>query len=441
MVHGTKTEETFMTIKTNLGSVLRTTAVVLLLASGSALAQSPIKIGHLADYSGGTSDVGTPFGQGVADAFAWVNKNGGINGTKVDVDTVDYGYQVPRAIAQYKKWSGSDKVSAIIGWGTADTEALTGFLTQDQIPDISGSYAAALADPTGASGKAKAAPYNFFYGPTYSDALRAELTWAADDWKAKGKPGKPKFVHMGANHPYPNAPKEAGEAMAKELGFDVLPPLVFALAPGDYSAQCLSLKSSGANYAYLGNTAASNISVMKACKAAGVDVQFLSNVWGMDESAAKTAGDAADGVIFPLRTAIGWGGNAPGMKTVVEISNISDLTGKVYRPVHYIAGVCTALYMKEAIEWATKNGGATGENVKKGFYQKKDWVPAGLEGVCNPSTWTDKDHRGTMTVNLYRSKVSGATDGDLNDLMAKGTVKLEKVKTVELPRKNDWLGW
>ena len=25
-----------------------------------------------------------------------------------------------------------------------------------------------------------------------------------------------------------------------------------------------------------------------------------------------------------------------------------------------------------------KNGGAVGENVKKGFYQKKDWVPAGI---------------------------------------------------------------
>ncbi|MGN6117535.1 MAG: ABC transporter substrate-binding protein, partial [Nitrobacter sp.] len=348
---------------------------------------------------------------------------------------------VPRAIALYKKWSGSDKVSAIMGWGTADTEALTGFLAQDKIPDISGSYAAALTDPTGGSGKAKPAPYNFFYGPSYSDALRAELTWAAEDWKAKGKPGKPKFVHMGANHPYPNAPKAAGEALAKELGFDVLPPLVFALSPGDYSAQCLSLKSSGANYAYLGNTAASNISVMKACKTAGVDVQFLSNVWGMDENAAKAAGDAADGVVFPLRTAVGWGGNAPGMKTVMEISKMSDPTGKVYRPVHYIAAVCSALYMKEAIEWAAKNGGVNGENVAKGFYQKKDWVPAGMEGVCNPSTWTDKDHRPTTTVDLYRAKISGSTEGDLNDLMAKGTIKLEKVKTINLPRKAEWLGW
>lgn len=426
-----------MTMKSLLG----TASLALLLAGTTIPAQAQIALGHLADYSGGTSDVGTPYGQGVADTYAWINKNGGIGGKQVNIDTVDYGYQVPRAIALYKKWSGSDKVAAILGWGTADTEALTGFLANDKIPDISGSYAAALTDPTGAGGKAKPAPYNFFYGPSYSDALRAELTWAADDWKAKGKSGKPKFVHMGANHPYPNAPKAAGEALAAELGFEVLPPLVFALAPGDYSAQCLSLKSAGANYAYLGNTAASNISVMKACKAAGIDVQFMSNVWGMDENAAKTAGDAADGVIFPLRTAVSWNGDAPGMKTVMEISKISDPSGTIYRPVHYIAGVCTALYMKEALDWAAKNGGATGENVAKGFYQKADWVPAGMDGVCNPSTWTEKDHRPTTKVDLYRSKVSGATDGDLNDLMKKGTIKLEKVTTVNLPRKPEWFGW
>ena len=248
-----------MTIK----SLLTTASLALLLGTASVSAQAQIAIGHLEDLSGGTSDVGTPYGQAVADTFAWVNKNGGVAGKQLNVDSNDYGYQVPRAIALYKKWSAPDnKVAAIMGWGTADTEALTGFLAQDKIPDVSGSYAAALTDPEGTSGKAKPAPYNFFYGPSYSDALRAMLMWAADDWKAKGKPGKPKFVHMGANHPYPNAPKAAGEALAAELGFEVLPPLVFALTPGDYSAQCLSLKSSGANYAYLGNTAASNISVM-----------------------------------------------------------------------------------------------------------------------------------------------------------------------------------
>ena len=427
-----------MKMKTWLGSV----SLALLVAGSAMAADDKISVGHLTDYSGPTSDVGQPYGQAEADVFAWVNKNGGVAGKQVALDTNDYGYQVPRAIALYKKWSAADsKVAAILGWGTADTEALTGFLAQDKIPDMSASYAAALTDPEGTSGKAKPAPYNLFYGPSYSDALRAMLIWAAEDWKAKGKTGKPKYAHMGGNHPYPNAPKAAGEALAAELGFEVLPPIVFALTPGDYSAQCLSLKSAGVNYAYLGNTAASNISVIKACKTAGVDVQFLGNVWGMDENGAKTAGEAANGVVFPLRTAVSWGGNAPGMKTVMEISKMSDPTGKVYRPVHYIAGVCTALYMREALDWAVKNGGATGENVIKAFHQKKDWVPAGMEGVCNASTWTEKDHRGTLKVDLYRMNVSGSTDGDLNDLMAKGTIKLEKIKTVDLPRKPEWLGW
>ncbi|WP_298952107.1 ABC transporter substrate-binding protein [uncultured Methylobacterium sp.] len=413
-------------------------ALALSLPAGAA----EIPIGHLADQSGATSDVGVPYAQGVADALAWVNSKGGIGGEKMNVESVDYGYQVPRAVAQYKKWTGGrDKVAAIQGWGTADTEALSGFVTKDEVPYISGSYAAQVSDPTGASGKAKAAPYNFFYGPSYSDALRAMLIWAADDWKAKGKTGKPKYVHMGGNHPYPNSPKEAGEAMAKDLGFEVLPAIVFALAPGDYSAQCLTAKNAGANYAYMGNTGGSNISLLKSCKAVGTDIQFMGNVWGMDENAAKAAGAAADGVVFPVRTAAVTGGSAPGLATAAEISKISDPSGNAYRPVHYLTGICAALYMTEAIGWAKGNGGIAGPNVRKGFYQKKDWVPAGMEGVCVPSTWTEKDHRGMMSVNIYRARVTGPTDAPIADLMKAGTVKLEPVKTVELPRKPEWFGW
>ena len=46
-----------------------------------------------------------------------------------------------------------------------------------------------------------------------------------------------------------------------------------------------------------------------------------------------------------------------------------------------------------------------------------------------------------MKVDLYRSKVTGSTDGDINDVMKKGAIKLEKVKTIELPRKAELLGW
>ena len=414
-----------------------------LAAASPALAADPINIGHLADYSGGTSDVGTPYGQGVQDAIAYINAHGGVNGRKINSDFNEYGYQVPRALAAFKKWVGSDKVVAIQGWGTADTEALVAMVTKEQIPYFSGSYSASLTDPKGKVNEKseRAAPFNFFYGPSYSDAARAMVQWAADDWKAKGKEGKPKWVHMGANHPYPNSPKAAAEAYAKDLGFEVLDPITFALTPGDYTPQCLTLKQSGANYAYLGNTAGSNISVLKACKTAGVDVQFLGNVWGMDENAAKAAGEAANGVVFPVRTAATWSGDAAGLKTMRDISKVSDPSGAAYRPVHYLAAICTTFYMKEAMEWAEKNGGTTGVKIRDGMYQKPNWVPVGLEEVCVPSTWTPTDHRPTTRVDLYRAHVNGPTDAPVAELVKNGTIKLEKVKTVELPRKTELQGW
>src|ERR1700721_2726369 len=103
-------QEMPMTMK----SLLRTVSLASLLGSGPVAALAQIAIGHLADYSGGTSDVGSPYGQGVADTFAWVNKNGGVGGKQLNVDTNDYGYQVPRPIALYKKWSGADTVAAIM---------------------------------------------------------------------------------------------------------------------------------------------------------------------------------------------------------------------------------------------------------------------------------------------------------------------------------------
>ncbi|MDF4804223.1 branched-chain amino acid ABC transporter substrate-binding protein, partial [Vibrio parahaemolyticus] len=96
---------------------------------------------------------------------------------------------------------------------------------------------------------------------------------------------------------------------------------------------------------------------------------------------------------------------------------------------HYIRGVCSAFYMKEAMEWAKDNGGITGENIKKGMYVHKNWVPKGLEGVCIPANWQPEDHRGTTTVNVFMGNNKG------------GAVDVKKVSQVTLSRRDDWLGY
>ncbi len=399
------------------------------LAVGLALAgaaQAQIPVGHIAAYTGPTSDVGQPYGQGIEDALRYINANGGINGKTIEFETVDYSYNAPQAIATYKRWLSGMKPVAIQGWGTADTEALAQFVAKDKVFFMSASYSGHLTDPTGKSEYTKApAPYNFFYGPSYTDGCRGMVQFAMEDWKEKGAEGTPKFVYMGDNHPYPNAPKPACEAYAEELGFELLPAITYSLKPGDFKAQCLSLKDSGAHYAMLGNTSGSNISLVQSCNTVGVDVQFLSNVWGWDELAEAAASGAGDGIAWVVG-ADGWNSDDPGMATVREVSKVSDPSGSKARPLHYMRAVCGAFLMRDAMKMVDDGGQEmTGENIKNAMETMTDYVPADLEGVCLPSTWTPEDHRASNQVLVYQSKGG----------------EFEHVYTATIERKPEWLGW
>lgn len=398
-------------------------------ASSGVLAADKIPVGHLSAFTGPTSDVGVPYGNGVDDAVAYINANGGINGKEIDMPSEDYAYEIPRSVSHYKRWQSSLKPVVIQGWGTSDTEALTPFVTKDGVVFFSASYSGHLTDPTGEAPRSKTGtPYNFFVGATYSDACRAQASWAYEDWKSKGKEGKPKWVHMGANHPYPNAPKEACTAWAEDLGFDVQPAIVYPLAPADFKSQCLAIKDSGINYAYMGNTAASNVALIKSCKTVGADVQFVTNYWGFDEPSAEATGADGNGVVVPAMAS--WTTDAPGMTTVREVSKMSDPSGEKARALPYIRGVCSSFVMRDAMLLAEKNSGEiTSKSIKDALETMTEHVPAELEGVCPPVTWTPKDHRATTQVTMYRNNWNN------------GDQKFELLAVEQLPRGEDFLGW
>lgn len=414
--------------------------VVLLTASALAgKASDTINVGQLVAETGATSQVARVYGQGVSDAFGYINAHGGVDGSTINLETLDYGYEATRAIEIYKRWLANLKPVAIMGWGTADTEALVDRVSKDAVVFMSGSSSGHLTDPTGHSPWAeKAAPYNFFYGPSYSDGCRALVQWAAEQWQKSGSGARgstflgdlyrPKLVYMGDNHPYPNAPKAACTDYARDLGFEVLPPVRYSLSPGDFSAQCETLKQSGANFAFLANTSESNVALLKACAKQGVNTQFLTNIYGWDEAAAKQAGDAGNGLVWVVSTAR-WGADVPGMATVQAVSKISDPSGEEYRSGHYIRGVCSAFLMRDAMAGADKAGGVSGPNIKKAFEEMRDHVPEGLTGVCLPSSWTPMDHRSTTTVLLNRNEYNY------------GAVSAQQIYETRLPLRPDWLGW
>jgi len=126
---------------------LISSALLVLCLAASAQAQQEIKVGGIFDLTGITSDVGKPYAQGVRDAVAWTNENGGINGKKIRLIDVDTGYKIPEAVATYKRMAGDEKVIMINGWATGDTEALKGQVAQDKIPYVSASFSAISQTP------------------------------------------------------------------------------------------------------------------------------------------------------------------------------------------------------------------------------------------------------------------------------------------------------
>jgi branched-chain amino acid transport system substrate-binding protein len=388
---------------------LMTATLLVLCAAGSAQAQQEIKVGGIFDLTGITSDVGKPYAQGVRDGVAWTNENGGINGKKIRLVDVDYGYKIPEAVAAYKRMVGDDKVIMINGWGTGDTEGLKAQVNGDKIPYISASFSGHLTDPS-------KTPYNFFVAPSYSDQLRAWLHWVKDDWKDKSR--NPKVAFFYGDNAYGKAPIEAGRRYCKDIGVDLVDEEIVPGAFQDATSQLLNMKQKGADYGYINVTTTGVSIILRDAKKLGLNTKFGSNPYGFSEQLPLVAKEAAEGVTGVVPH-VPFGENVPGMKRLVDFhkKNHPDDT----HDAMYVRGWCYVLVWTEALKRADKAGQLSGEGVKAALETFKDFD---MGGLTNPITYTPTDHRPETKTAIYQIKGG----------------KLVKVADYDMPRKPEWLG-
>jgi branched-chain amino acid transport system substrate-binding protein len=393
--------------------ILRKLAAAVILAVVAvtpAVGAETIKVGGLFDLTGATAEVGKPFLEGVRDAVSWINDNGGVNGKKIDLIAVDYGYKTPEAVAAYKKFVEQDKVVMIEGWGSGDTEALREQVTKDKVPYFSAGFTAHMNDPA-------KTPYNFFVGASYSDQVRAFLQFVKTDFKEKGR--KPKVCFIYPNNGFGKSPIEAGKAYAKELGIEVTddqvtPPTGFQ----DATTQLLNMQKQGADYAFIQNTVKWAAIILKDSRKLGLKTKFFLNNYGMTEQLPELAKDAAEGV-YGMVTSAPYGVKVPGMKKIVDLHNKKHPNDS--HNVFYVRGWVYALTWGEGLKIADKNRQLNGEGLKKAMETMKNFD---LGGLVQPITYTSTDHRSSTKSVVY--------------VVKKG--KLEKVKEFEVPRKKEYLG-
>lgn len=381
-------------------------AAAVALGVGAARAADVIKVGQLADLTGPTGDVGKPYAEGVQAYKDYVNAHGGIHGKKIEMVLFDYAYDKNKAINQYKKYK-EEKVVAIEGWGTGDTEALAGFVAADKIPYISASYSAHLTNPA-------RTPYNFFCAADYTTALRAGLKYLKDTWT---KSRAPKIVFIYPNHPYGIAPIRGGKEYAKELGYQILGDENVSLKAIEANSQMLSVKNKGADFAWVGGTTNSTAVILKDARKLGLHTRFFSNIWGIDETTPRLAEGAEEGALV-MAGSVTYGAKVPGMKLIEEVTKGHP------EPTPYIRGWVSMMVLAEALKRAdTATGGKiTGQSVKEALETFRDFDTGGL--TPGKITFTPTDHRPFMSVNIME--------------MHKGRLVLKK--TMTLPRKAEWLG-
>ena len=202
-----------------------------------------IKLGNLVDLTGPTSDQGKDIAQGRNDAVQYFNEKGGVNGKKLELVSVEYGFQPPRAVAAYKKFVEDDKVLLVLGYGTPDTEALRPFITKDKVPYISGLV---LRAPDRSQADALQLPrrHRLHEPDPHLPQLRegdAGRTRAA----SRGWPSSSPTTRYG------RAPIEAGRAYAKEIGVDLVDEEIIPTILTDATSQLLTMKQKDPDFAYI----------------------------------------------------------------------------------------------------------------------------------------------------------------------------------------------
>jgi len=120
-----------------------------------------IKIGQAMPYSGPASAYGV-IGKGDLAYFQMINDKGGINGRKVNLVSLDDGYNPAKAVEQTHKLVENDGVALVFNsLGTANNTAVQKYLNEKQIPQL---FVATGADKWGAP---KNFPWTMGWQPSY----------------------------------------------------------------------------------------------------------------------------------------------------------------------------------------------------------------------------------------------------------------------------------
>jgi branched-chain amino acid transport system substrate-binding protein len=221
-------------------------ALAAALTFGPALAQKgnapgidgkEIKIGQTMPLSGGASAYGT-IARVEAAYFKMINEQGGVNGRKINLMTLDDGYSPPKTVEQVRRLVERDQVAFIFNiLGTAPNVSVRKYLNERKIPQL---FTAAGASTFG---DYKEYPWTIVLQPSYQAEAKIYV-----EWLKKTKPDAKLAMLTGnddAGKDYVAGIKAAmGPELAKKM---IVAEATFESTDPNTDSQVVALQGSGAD--------------------------------------------------------------------------------------------------------------------------------------------------------------------------------------------------
>jgi branched-chain amino acid transport system substrate-binding protein len=203
---------------------------------GPGVTDTEVKIGQTMPYSGPASSFAA-IGRSMTAYFQKVNAEGGVNGRKISLISLDDGYSPPKAVEQTRRLVESDEVFAIVGtFGSPTNFAIQKYLNSRKVPSLFlGTGANRVSDPATYPWSMGWQPNNHAKGAIYAKYVLREkpnakvaILYQNDDFGRDYVKG----FRDGLG-------EKAGSIIVKELSYELSEPTV--------DSQIVQLRATGAD--------------------------------------------------------------------------------------------------------------------------------------------------------------------------------------------------
>lgn len=347
-----------------------------------------IKVGFWGDMTGPVADAYREPVFAAIDSYRWLNeKEGGIDGIKVELLWSDTGYTVPRALSAYKRFADAGAV-VMSSQASQEAEAVRANAERDRIPIVT-----AVASPR----TLVSSEWIFTI-----EQLPAADQFAGFAEYLKKTPGpKPiKLAILGWDNEMGRSPIIAAKRYEAEGVIKVVAEEYFSPVASDFTTQVLRVKETAADWIYIQASIPATLGVMRDLGKYGITVKVCSSPTSTPDDLLRIGGSMLEGHYTNLQSVLP-DENVPGVKFLNQMHQ--EYRGSPAGTGYFFGWVKHRVII-EALKMAIKDVGfdnLNGTAVRDTILKIKN---LDMMGIIPPVSFTREDPRGMKYIKMVQIK-------------------------------------